>query len=145
MSEEEDVDAQIAGVALFLTGPDLEPDAVTKLLGVDPTMAAAPGLDPLAIAEGYPDPPGYWTRDIPCPANCNLDDAIELGLKGYPSDPWIWDELEGMADVNLICSAALETPLETLLLDPDHMHLLASRHIRLVLRLLGPIPPQSDG
>ena len=144
MTDEQDEDAQVAGVALFLTSATLDPSAVTKLLGTDPTMAAAPGEDPVALAEGYPDPPGYWTREHECPTECSLDDAVELVLEAYPADSWIWDELDAIADVNLICTVATEAPLQTLLLDPDHMRVLAARHIRLVLRIVGPFLPHSD-
>jgi uncharacterized protein DUF4279 len=139
MTAHPDSELPIHSVSLFLTSDTLDPRRPTKLLAIQPTFSREPGQDSAAIDEGDFDSPGYWTYEVICRPDMPLDDAIELLLAKVPSDQWIWDELDQIAQLNLVCTLSVGmASLESVGIHPDLIAAMASRHLGLLLRLHSP-------
>ena len=89
-----------AGVKLRITGDTLDPDGVTRRIGVTPTFSGRRG-DP--VEGGGTLPTGSWGYDVGGTEEWIVSDALELLLERLPDDAELWAELTAEFDVRLVC------------------------------------------
>ena len=74
-------------IALRVASDDLDPDRITRMLGVNPTFAARMGEE--VDVDGVPivQPTGSWRYALPASPEWELGDAIHTLLEQLPGDP----------------------------------------------------------
>ena len=120
-------------IELRVTGDTLDPDRVTRMLGVVPTSAAR--KDESIDVDGVPtiQPTGTWRYALPASPEWELSDAIDTLLEQMPPDPALWESLVGWANASVICALFVHDVNRGADLHPDTLARLAER--RLALRL----------
>lgn len=120
-------------IELRVTADELDPDRITRMLGVVP--AAAARKDESVDVDGVPvaQPTGIWRYALPASPEWELSDAIDTLLEQMPPDPALWESLAGWADVSVICGLYVHDVNRGADLHPDTLARLAER--RLALRL----------
>lgn len=122
-------------IELRVTADDLDPDRITRMLGVNPTLAARKGED--VDIDGVPvtQPAGIWTYALPASPEWELGDAIDTLLERLPHDPARWESLAGWAAVAVVCDLFIHDVDRTADLAPDTLARLAERRLALSLRI----------
>ena len=120
-------------ITLRVASDDLDPDRITRMLGVNPTFAAKKG-EPMDV-RGVPIPQstGSWRYALPASPEWELGDAIDTLLERLPADPALWESLAGWADVAVVCELHVHDVARSGNVPPDTLARLAER--RLALRL----------
>ena len=120
---------------LRIIGDDLDPDEVTRLLGVEPTAQSRKGE---ANRSGYPAPHGIWrlgaTEQVPGDLNAQID---ELLAKVTP-DPSVWTDLTRKFRCDIFCGLFMQDGNEGEQLEPRILAMLGSRGLQLGLDIYGP-------
>jgi hypothetical protein len=95
-------------VALRFFGDDLEPDEITKLLGVPASKSYRKG--DILRGEKYDiiQKTGSWRLQIEKCTDVELEDLINSLLDRLPSDPEIWKNLGQRFNADLFCGLWLE-------------------------------------
>ena len=124
-------------IALRVTGDDLDPDRVTRMLGVNPTVAARKGDD--VDVDGVPvaQRTGIWSYALPASPEWELGDAIDTLLERLPHDPALWESLAGWATVVVVCGLYIHDVDRVAALTPDTLARLAERRLALRLQIRG--------
>ena len=120
-------------IELRVSADDLDPDRITRMLGVVPSAAAR--RDESVDVDGVPvtQPTGIWRYALPASPEWELSDAIDTLLEQMPADPALWESLSGWANVAVICGLYVHDVNRGADLHPDTLARLAER--RLALRL----------
>ena len=133
------------GIALRVTSDDLDPDRITRMLGVNPSFAGRKGEEIDLHGVPVKQSIGTWRYALPASTEWELGDAIDTLLEQLPADPALWESLAGWADVAIVCelyvhqrvphdrSHAAEVP-------PDTLARVAERRLALRLEIRGPQP-----
>lgn len=125
-------------VALRVTGDDLEPERITRMLGVNPTFAARRGeeidRDGVPVAQRT----GIWSFALPASPEWELGDGIDTLLERLPGDPALWESLAGWATVAVVCELFVHDVDRGAVLPPDTLARLAERRLALELEIHGP-------
>ena len=90
-------------IALRVTADDLDPERITRMLGVTPTFAARKGEDVDQGGVPVAQRTGTWSYALPASPEWELGDAIDTLLEQLPADPALWESLAGWADVGVVC------------------------------------------
>ena len=124
-------------IALRVTGDDLDPDRVTRMLGVNPTVAARKGDD--VDVDGVPvtQRTGIWSYALPASPEWELGDAIDTLLERLPHDPALWESLAGWATVVVVCGLYIHGVDRVAALTPDTLARLAECRLALSLQIRG--------
>ena len=124
-------------IALRVTDDDLDPDRVTRMLGVNPTVAARKGDD--VDVDGVPvvQRTGIWSYALPASPEWELGDAIDTLLERLPHDPALWESLAGWATVVVVCGLYIHDVDRVAALTPDTLARLAERRLALSLQIRG--------
>ena len=124
-------------VALRIVGDDLEPDRVTRMLGVQPSFSARRG-DPIErAAAGATHATGVWIYRLPASPEWELGDAIETLLDRLPADPALWETLVGRFKADVFCGLFLNAANRGAELRPDTLARLVERRLTLGLDIHG--------
>ena len=130
---------QTSAVALRIIGDDLDPDEITKLLGVPPTIAEKKGDRITGKNPGYRIArSGMWrlrTRDRQPES---LQGQIEEILGQLTPDLAVWKNLALRYRVELFCGLFMDKGNEGLILPPKPLADLGVRGIELQLDIYGP-------
>jgi hypothetical protein len=122
-------------IELLVTADDLDPDRITRMLGVVPSAAArkAESVD----VDGVPvtQPTGVWRYALPASPEWELSDAIDTLLEQMPPDPALWESLSGWASVSVICGLYVHDVNRGADLHPDTLARLAERRVALRLEI----------
>lgn len=120
-------------IALRVASDDLDPDRITRMLGVNPTFAARKGE--AVDVHGVPiiQRTGTWRYALPPSPEWELGDAIATLLEQLPADPALWESLAGWADVAVVCELYVHDVARSGNVPPDTLARMAER--RLALRL----------
>ena len=120
-------------VGVRVAGDTLDPDRITRMLGVRPTFAARKGEAVTRGAATVTQRTGIWTYALPSSREWVLGDAIRTLLEQLPADPALWEMLATEYETDVFCGLFLanvnrgtEIPVETLAL-------LAERRLKLGL------------
>jgi Domain of unknown function (DUF4279) len=126
-------------IELRVTDDDLDPDRITRMLGVHPTLAGRKGeaID----RHGVPvlQRTGVWSYALPASPEWELGDAIDTLLEGLPHDPALWESLAGWATVTVVCGLCIHDVDRAADLEPDTLARLAERRLALRLEIRGVI------
>jgi hypothetical protein len=123
-------------VGLRIFGDALDPDEVTRLLGIAPTGCAHKG-DTHRTASGREvvARSGSWRLDADLSGNLNTQ--IGALLTKLPSDPTIWRELTEHYECDVFCGLFMRDGNEGVELSPEVMSMLGVRGLRLGLDIYG--------
>jgi hypothetical protein len=127
-------------IALRVSGDDLEPDRITRMLGVAPTFAGRKGETIDQAGVPIAQRTGSWTYALPASPEWELGDAIDTLLEQLPADPALWEALAGWADVAVVCELYVHADNGSARLPPDTLARLAERRLALRLEIRGPYP-----
>ena len=127
-------------IALRVTGDELDPDRITRMLGVAPTFAGRKGehVDHHGVPTAQPT--GVWLYALPASPEWELGDAIDTLLEQLPADPALWESMAGRAEVAVVCGLYVHDVDRSAALPPDTLARLAERRLALRLEIHGPAP-----
>jgi hypothetical protein len=122
-------------IELRVTADDLDPDRITRMLGVVPSTAArkdeSGDVDGVAVIQ----PTGVWRYALPASPEWELSDAIDTLLEQMPPDPALWESLSGWANVSVICGLYVHDVNRGADLHPDTLAKLSERRVALRLEI----------
>lgn len=123
-------------VGLRIFGDALDPDEITRRLGIEPTGCARKG-DTHRTASGREvvARSGSWRLDAGVPGN--LSTQIAALLAKLPSDSTIWCELAQHYECDVFCGLFMREGNEGTELSPQVMSMLSVRRLRLELDIYG--------
>ena len=124
-------------IELRVTGDDLDPERITRMLNANPTRAARKGeaidLDGVPVAQRT----GIWSYTLPASPEWELGDAIDTLLERLPADPALWESLAVWAEVVVVCGLYVHDIDRAADLAPDTLARLAERRLSLRLEIRG--------
>lgn len=125
-------------VSLRLFGADLDPDAVTRALGLAPTDAGRPGGVRTKAGGRMKVTTGFWYLDATAgPVPDSLEAQIKSLLARLPQDPGIWRQLAARWRMELFCGLFLDYWVRESALPPALLGALAERGLTLRLDIYG--------
>jgi len=136
--QERDIDR--LEIELRVTGDDLEPERITRMLGVNPTLAARKGEEIDLAGVPVAQRTGIWSYALPASPEWELGDAIDTLLERMPHDPALWESLAGWATVSVVCGLYIHDVDRAADLAPDTLARLAERRLALRLEIRGGSP-----
>lgn len=122
-------------VSLRVMGDEVDPAEVTRLLGVEPDIAARKGEPVRRGDRTVAQRSGIWSYTLgegPS-TEWELDDAIATLLGRLPADLAIWDDLGRRFRMDLFCGVFLGSRNQGCALRPSTLRLMADRGITLSL------------
>lgn len=124
-------------IALRVTGDDLDPERITRMLGVAPTFAGRKGEDVDHAGVPVTQRTGSWTYALPASPEWELGDAIDTLLEQLPPDPALWESLACWAEVEVVCELYVHDIDRAASLPPDTLARLSERRLALRLEIRG--------
>ena len=124
-------------VAVRIIGDTLDPDRLTRMLGVAPTLARRKGEPMERDGATVEQPTGIWSYALPASPEWELGDAIRTLLEQLPSDPALWESLALEFSTDVFCAIFLDAPNRLAILPVETLDLLAERRLQLTFDLFG--------
>jgi hypothetical protein len=119
-------------VCIRAVAQDLEPDELSRSLGVQPTFAARKGERGFINGREVKQRIGVWYFEFNgAPEEWTLADAIVALLAQLPSDIGIWDNLALKHTLDVFCGVFVRSPNRGFSLPPDILRQLSDRHLEL--------------
>jgi hypothetical protein len=118
-----------------ITAEDLDPDQITALLGVRPTVQHKRG-EPVFGRDGTPRPPrkfGRWAIRMEANESDEWDanEAAKLLTAKFATDPGVWRAISERARLRLTLALFLENFNQGFSLEPAVLNWLSSRNVTL--------------
>jgi len=120
-------------VSLRVSAPDLDPDAITRIFGVQPTYAARKDHRRLSGGGYITQRTGIWILTLAESSEWTLGDAIAALLDKLPSQMTVWYEAAKKGRIDLFCGLHLAAWNRGLELSPELPGRLSERQITLGL------------
>lgn len=124
-------------ITLRVSSDDLDPERITRMLGVAPTFAGRKGEQVDQAGVPVTQRTGAWTYALPASPEWELGDAIDTLLERLPADPALWESLAGWANVTVVCELFAHADDRSARLPPDTLARLAERRLELRLEIRG--------
>ncbi len=125
-------DVDLIRVSIRVGGDDLDPDEVTRALGVAPDFAARKGERRQSGGSVVTQPTGVWSVGI-SGREWTLEDAIAALLDRLSADLAVWDALAGRYRMDAFCGLRVATWNRGAVLSSELLRRLADRHLDLSL------------
>ena len=122
-------DIDRVSVTLRVSSDDLDPEFVSRLLGVTPTFVARKGERRASGDRTAVQPTGVWSLSLPDSAEWELADAIGELLARLPGPGTVWDSLADRYALDLFCGAFLHSWNRGFSLPPELLRALGERHL----------------
>jgi len=122
-------------IELRVSGDDLDPDRITRMLGVNPTLSARKGEAVDVAGVPVTQSTGIWSYSLPASPEWELGDAIDTLLERLPHDPALWESLTGWASAAVVCGLYVHGVDRAAALPPDTLARLSERRLALNLRI----------
>jgi hypothetical protein len=122
-----------AELCLRVCGEALDPDAVSRVLGREPSRRQRKGqpvLSPTGEVKRIART-GSWLLDYPVGADATVGEAIHALLGSLPADQLVWASLTSRFAVDLICDLTVRCINRGFELSPELLGLVAQRGITL--------------
>jgi Domain of unknown function (DUF4279) len=133
-------------VSIRISGADLDPGALTHLLGVEPTFAARPGDRWSAGGREFTQRTGVWSLQFGgATGDWTLAAAIGELLGRLPADIKVWKRLASVYRLELFCGVHLASWESGLRLAPELLRQLADRSLELDFGLYSPVDSGDGG
>ena len=139
-----DGDARLAGLGrtvatLRFFGDDLDPDEISRLLGVLPTKSVRKG-EVQRFPNGREVVPrrGSWRLEVADRSPGDLSSQIVELLSAVTEDLSVWSDLSLRYRGDVFCGLFMEEGNEGEELSPEAMFLMGARKLRLDLDIYGP-------
>ena len=122
-------------VTLRVGGDDLEPEEITRLLGVTPTHAHVKGEQWSGEKPGriYTRRSGLWRISAADREPEDMNGQIQQLLGQLTVDLMVWRELASRFEVDLFCGLFMKSGNDGMALSPESMTALGERGITLIL------------
>jgi hypothetical protein len=132
-------------ISLRIASDVLEPDILSRILGVSPKFAARKGETREQGGRTVTQRVGIWTYGITeePSEDWELDDAIAALLSRLPTDLAVWRELAGTHHLDIFCGLFMGADNQGAAVRPETLRLLADRGLMLSLDIYGP-PPDDE-
>jgi hypothetical protein len=133
-----------ASLCLRVCGDDLDPDAVSRALGCQPSRSQRKGEPVLSSAGSVKRiaRTGSWLLDHPVNAKATVGEAIHALLLGLPDDRTVWESLTSRFAVGLICDLTLRCVNRGFELPAEVLTLVAQRGITLGFDIFCQVDPR---
>lgn len=132
-------------VSVRVVGDDLDPDEVTRLLGVEPTFAARKGervtrRTRTGTERARVQSVGVWSHALTphSSPDWELGAALDELLSRFPEDPGLWALLRARYSVDVFCGLFLGSDNQGADLRPETLGAVARRGLTLSLDIYGP-------
>jgi hypothetical protein len=117
--------------SLQVSGDDLDPDQITRLLEQEPTRMQRRGV-PLLRPDGterYPPRFGRWARDLRPSQTDEWDiaEVINLLFEGLPQDLSVWEQVAALGRIRVTFGLNIPTSNREFELEHDLMRFLSDR------------------
>ena len=125
---------------LRISGDDLSPDAITKILGCQPTHGQIKGEVIVGKKTGRERivKIGMWSLSASDSEPENIDAQVSEILAKLTDDLVAWKKLSEKHDIDLFCGLFMEASNEGLSISPATLNSLGARGIELALDIYGP-------
>lgn len=124
-------------IELRVTGDDLDPERITRMLGANPTLAARKGEEMDLHGVPVVQRTGVWSYSLPASPEWELGDAIDTLLEQLPADPALWESIAAWADVAVVCGLYVHDIDRAADIEPDTLARLAERRLALRIEIRG--------
>ncbi len=129
---------------LRVCGDTLDPEAVSRALGCQPSRALRKG-EPVLSSNGEVKRiarTGSWLLDYPVGASATISEAIEAVIGSLRSDKAVWASLTSRFIVDLICDVTVRCVNRGFELPPKVLGLVAQRGITLGFDIFCQVEPR---
>ena len=116
-------------VSLRIAGEDLEPDLVSRVLGIAPTFGARKGERRRSGEREVIQPTGVWSFELPDSPEWEIADALRELLTRFPPPGPVWDTLAEKYHLDVFCGMFLHSWNRGFALPPDLLNALGQRHL----------------
>jgi hypothetical protein len=131
-------------VSIRISGALLDPDDITRRLGVSPSFAARPGDRWTAGGQQFTQRTGVWSVQFEgATGEWTLDGAISELLSRLPADTALWRQLAASYRLELFCGLHLASWNGGLRIPPALLRQMAERYLELDLGIYSVEPGES--
>jgi len=129
-------------VSLGVYSDNLDPDEITRVLGLEPTKAFRKGQIKIGKTTGreYVQRTGAWLLRVPLPEQTAIEEQLKWLLTGLPDDIKIWRELTTRFNVRMLCGIHMDNPNRGFALSTEIMKRLVERGLGIEFDIYGPDP-----
>jgi len=129
-------------VSVRVASETLDPEAITRLMRVEPKFAAKKGAKRESGGRTVTQRIGIWTYGLTenSSSEWELDDAIVALLNRLPDDLNIWRDLARTHQMDVFCGLFMGSDNQGTVLQSETLRSLANRGLSLDLDIYGPPP-----
>lgn len=135
-----------SAATLRISGDDLVPDDITRLLGASPTHAQTKGDKIVGKKTGNVRVArfGMWRLQAPKYKPEDIDGQIAMIFDQLTNDLSVWESISRRYKMDLFCGLFMECTNEGMELPPQSLFLLGSRGITIGLDIYGPVSDDEE-
>ena len=135
-----------SSVALRISGDDLDPEEITRLLGPSPKTSKRKGDKTVSPKSGreWVAKTGLWMLEAEDREPESIDGQIEELLKQLTGELGVWEKIADRFEVVLICGLFMEGANEGMSLSPRSLMELGRRRIELWFDIYGGADEQRE-
>ena len=131
-----------SAVTLRIVGDALKPDAVSRLLGCQPSFAFAKGDIKPSKIKPLVRKSGMWALEARRKQPADLDAQIAEIFGRLPTDLAVWATLGKEFDIDIFCGFWMRETDEGMTVSAETMNILSDRGVRLGFCVYAPLPDE---